>query len=287
MTRVISVRGRKRAELEADPDFVYVGRQVRFTTWTERSPWANPFKVGRDAATAEEVVRMYEDALMGRIGSIHDRAASAAFRRELWTLKGKALGCWCCDWNPGEPIVTPCHAIVLARLAEGETTTATTPFLAFGAEEIEAAWQEWRANCGPGALAACTGLTPELVRPHLGDFERRGYMNPAMMGEAIVRCGFRWFAIGEEELPAHGLLRVQWGGPWLARGVPSRVASIYTHWIAHKLHGGDSWIFDVNAGAWTAFGRWHADLVPRLTAATKRADGSYSFTHRWEVRRLA
>jgi hypothetical protein len=117
VTSVISVRGRDRAELLADPNFVYVGRKCR--GWIG-SAWGNPFRVrpkdrnhdrGSVARSAQEAVARYEMW-------IKRHAESSPDRFNLGSLRGKTLGCWCCDWRPGEPITTPCHAIILAQLAE-------------------------------------------------------------------------------------------------------------------------------------------------------------------------
>lgn len=111
VTRVISVRGLKRADLEADPDFRYVGRAVRYTTWTQASPWANPFSVSRYGADA---LKLFEHHMAERIA----REPELLARIEA-ELKGYVLGCWCGNYDGvGEPGFS-CHAVVLARLAEG------------------------------------------------------------------------------------------------------------------------------------------------------------------------
>ena len=115
-TTVISVRGRDRKALLADPNFCYVGR--RCAGWAG-SKWGNPFRVQRQrfravdgscCATAAEAVARYEDWIIRNIlrdGEMYD----------VTELMGKVLGCWCVDWDgTGEP-ARPCHAVVLARLA--------------------------------------------------------------------------------------------------------------------------------------------------------------------------
>jgi hypothetical protein len=118
-TTVISVRGRDRLALQADPYFIYVGRSVPRLGW-KGSIWGNPHKINHLACGRQDAVaRFFEDltdALQGRA------AIGESFRemaRRLPDLRGKTLGCYCCDWRPGEPIVTPCHAIVIAKLADG------------------------------------------------------------------------------------------------------------------------------------------------------------------------
>lgn len=160
------------------------------------------------------------------------------------------------------------------------------PFVAFDSSDIDRARKEWRCNCGPAALAACLGWTPDAVRPHLGDFETRGYTNVSLMEKAIGSTGFRFATISTCRFPTHGLARVQWGGPWLKPGVSPRAACIYTHWVASKVLtlGNGLWIFDVNSG-WTTGDTWKQETVPKIIESVKRADGTWKLTHSWEVRK--
>ena len=41
-------------------------------------------------------------------------------------------------------------------------------------EEADAMADEWGFNCGPAAICAVTGLSPEQLRPNLVDFESKG-----------------------------------------------------------------------------------------------------------------
>lgn len=127
-TTVISVRGRMADQptLLADPKFLYVGRATyRPRVHWKRSIWASPFTAGmsRQAAIrllghdidhliratdldADTACRFYRAWLLGRSG----------LAPRLSELRGRQLGCWCCDWRPGDPN-RPCHAVVLAGLA--------------------------------------------------------------------------------------------------------------------------------------------------------------------------
>jgi hypothetical protein len=78
---------------------VYVGRAA---PGLRRSPYANPFKVGRDAVDAAEAVRLYREWLPGT--DLYQR---------LSELTGHDLACWCPPDQPGQP----CHADVLLELA--------------------------------------------------------------------------------------------------------------------------------------------------------------------------
>jgi hypothetical protein len=113
MTRVISVRGKKRSELEADPTFRYVGRSVRYTAWDQTSDFANPFSIHRYGI----------EALSRFVRHMHIRMkADPGFRaRIIAKLRGKTLGCWCLaeEWNTDMESRPACHAVVLACIAEG------------------------------------------------------------------------------------------------------------------------------------------------------------------------
>lgn len=159
------------------------------------------------------------------------------------------------------------------------------PFLAFALVDVDQAHAEWGCNCGPAALAACLGWTLTAVRPTLVNFEGRGYLNPWSMSASINSAGFRHADADRMLLwPRHGLVRVQFGGPWTAPGASPRWAATHTHWIATKAHEGAWWVYDVNAG-WLTAPAWTEEIIPRLTAAIPRADGRWETTHRWEVRR--
>ncbi len=156
----------------------------------------------------------------------------------------------------------------------------TLPPLAFTEADAIQAWESWGCNCGPAALAACLGLTPEDVRPHLGDFARRGYMNPTMMGQALASLGRRWMSV--RAIADRGVVRIQFGGPWMKPGVPPAAAYRHTHWIAAMVHERAVWVYDVNGG-WRTRTDWEAEIIPLLVADNPRRDGTWQPTHRWEV----
>lgn len=59
-------------------------------------------------------------------------------------------------------------------------------------EDANRAADEWGANCGPGAIAAICGLTLQELRPHMGDFEGKGYANPTLMWQVLRNLGVRF-----------------------------------------------------------------------------------------------
>lgn len=167
----------------------------------------------------------------------------------------------------------------------------------FSIDEAEAAFAEWRFNCGPAALAAVLGLTPAELRPHLLDFERKGYTNPTLMAAVLqnLRVPFRRIyecpvAPRSEQpavLPTFGLVRVQWAGPWTASGVPMAARYRHTHWVGTRGVAASREAFDVNAmcvGGWIPWGEWAHHLVPWLLRETEpKASGEWWPTHCWQL----
>lgn len=172
-----------------------------------------------------------------------------------------------------------------------DSTTSPRPLLRFGVDEINRAAVEWNCNCGPAALAACLGLELDQVRPAIGRFDQLGYMNREMMFEAVVKLGYRCREDlvadqdGVDRYPSHGLCLMQFGGPWITANNP-KWALCHTHWIACKIVGIQTWIFDVNCFGWTSFQRWSEGMVPALVKSDKYRDGTYFLRNSWEVRRI-
>ena len=111
-TRVVSVRN-ARGSVIGGPDFVYVGRRMRSGRFADgpddRFRWGNPWAVKRGKITIAESLRLYREHVTGR----PDLVAL------LPSLRGKVLGCWCCDGCAFAPSPRVCHAQVLAELADG------------------------------------------------------------------------------------------------------------------------------------------------------------------------
>ena len=158
----------------------------------------------------------------------------------------------------------------------------------FDVDAAQAAADAWGMNCGPGAIAGILGKTLVEIRPHLGDFEKKGYTNPTLMFDILGRLGVRWKKI-EKVWPHYGLVRVQWEGPWTAPGVPMAARYRHTHWVgAQRLErAGAVWVFDINAicvGGWIPFEEWSGQLVPWLLKECEtKADGKWHITHSLEI----
>lgn len=165
-------------------------------------------------------------------------------------------------------------------------------------EEVQQAASEWGYNCGPGALCGLLGLKPSQVRPHLGDFEAKGFLNPTMMRDVLDSLGYcyNWKRIiyrdvhtGKKTLrgntsivrwPDRGLVRVQWDGPWC--DPDAYVAAPYsrTHWVACRgQNGHPHQIFDVNPHTWTSYAEWVEVVVPLMLDEVKGSTGAWWPTH--------
>lgn len=156
--------------------------------------------------------------------------------------------------------------------------------LRFDEHDAKQAFTEWGCNCGPAALAATVGLTLDEVRPFMGPFEQRGYTNITNMREAIAAVGARISRCYESWPPVGiGLVRIQWGGPWIIDGKPARWAATATHWIS-TWRDQQSWlyVFDINGGIRPA-DSWEKEIAPIIMANIKRADGTWSISHSWGI----
>jgi hypothetical protein len=166
----------------------------------------------------------------------------------------------------------------------------------FTLADADRAHSEWGCNCGPAALAAIVGLTLDEVRPHMGDFEQKGYTNPTMMLHALESVGaqFRSRGLADNvkllDWPRYGLARIQWEGPWTNPGVPIRARYRQTHWVGAAHRNGDIGVFDINCinngTGWVALGEWRDIVVPYiLKGCVPRANGKWHITHAIEVER--
>ena len=173
------------------------------------------------------------------------------------------------------------------------------PRVRFTLDEAQRAADEWNLNCGPASIAAVLGLTLENLRPHLGDFEQKGYTNPTLMWEILrnLKAPVIRVVNREPQWPAYGLARVQWEGPWTAPGVPMRVRYRHTHWVG-VCSDARGWttpgwaeprIFDVNCmcvGGWVSLSEWSGAVVPWLVKQCEpRANGNWHLTHSVEIER--
>ena len=135
LATVVSVRGRDRDALLADPAFVYVGRPVfRGSHRWKGSDWANPFRVGMKRSQAARLIGYEVGGEDDQIAPLikpdtvdSPRLAVHLFQHwlddqpelmaRLPELAGKRLGCWCGDWSPGGELGSAlwCHARILAQ----------------------------------------------------------------------------------------------------------------------------------------------------------------------------
>ncbi len=148
-----------------------------------------------------------------------------------------------------------------------------------------------RFNCRPAALCVVADLLPEEAVARLPGFADKHYTNPSMMQAALAALGipfqrvYECLGLGVARNPVYpdfGLVRIQWGGPWMNPGVPVAARYWHTHWIA--AHG--EWRFDLNAmsdpraNGWIPRELWEQSLVPWLLRESKtKANGEWWPTH--------
>jgi hypothetical protein len=149
--------------------------------------------------------------------------------------------------------------------------------------DTETAWEAWRCNCGPSAVAALAGVTCADVRPHFPGHDRRGYANPTHLAEALRSVGLPFTSRHGRGLdwPAYGLAFVQWGGPWLAAGVPIGAAHRHTHTVAVAAltdGSGTHAVYDVNVGHWVSGADWRdprTGVAAEIMRTIPRSDGTW------------
>jgi len=167
----------------------------------------------------------------------------------------------------------------------------------FTQKDAERAFDEWGANCGPGALAAIMEMNLDEVRMHMGNFEAKHYTNPSLMIAALRSVGavFKVLKLGDKTagalctfvgLPNYGLARIQWEGPWTKPGVPIRARYRYTHWIGVARRSTIG-IFDINCmnngSGWCSYEDWRDVIAPYLAKQYPRASGFWHITHAIEI----
>lgn len=130
--------------------------------------------------------------------------------------------------------------------------------------------QAWGANCGPASIAALLGMTLADLRPHLGDFERRRYMNPSQAKAVLLALGLRPRPTNLlEGWPPDGLIFVQFKGQW--DGAPAFVQYQHTHWIAVR----GSWVYEVNNNEWSARWFWKQHVIEEIALRHDGASGGW------------
>lgn len=166
----------------------------------------------------------------------------------------------------------------------------------FTEAEFRKANKDWGANCGPAALAFALNVGINAVRNSIPLFDDRRYTNPNMMHAALETHRQNWRQLRPEESSLFdaanpALVRVQWGGPWMAKDAPPKWRYRQTHWICtwlrvpsrlHAIPDPIPHVFDCNCGI-VPFERWKTDVVPLITRGVDRADGTWSYTHVWRL----
>jgi hypothetical protein len=108
--------------------------------------------------------------------------------------------------------------------------------LKYTEEDSKRANKEWKATCGPHAIAAACEVSLEQVREGMlkAAVNYRGWMSPTQVTRTLLTLGrVHNYASGlKTQDLCEGINRVQWEGKWLNPGVPARVAYFHTHLVA-------------------------------------------------------
>lgn len=149
--------------------------------------------------------------------------------------------------------------------------------------DLDEAAARWKACCGHGALAAILRCPVMYLRRAFPWAPREPWTSPKRLRLALEHLGVQ---VGRDALfsrewprhpfPPHGLVFVQFEGPWLDPGVPVKEAYARTHLAASSTVNGARYIYDVNvepAGGWVPEEVWRRDILPPLAAHYHGATG--------------
>ncbi|MDD2765588.1 MAG: hypothetical protein PHE83_16620 [Opitutaceae bacterium] len=163
-----------------------------------------------------------------------------------------------------------------ARLPTIDCDSAPWP-LPYTPEESVRASRDWKATCGPHAIAAATGVSLDEVRDTLADY--KGWMSPTQVENSLTVLGvaFRRTSHLQTKALCDGLNRLQWAGPWLNPGMPPFTAYRHTHWIAQRA----GWVLCTA----TAPAQWIPILIWLKSVGSVRNRGSepWHITHHYEL----
>lgn len=152
---------------------------------------------------------------------------------------------------------------------------------------------EWRANCGPGALAALLGLQVMDVRPRFPHFPEKARTNLTQMQEAMGRSR-RETPVPPKELAPTGpfprieraaMVQIQWTGRWTTPAANPRYAYLdalkNSHWCAARMTEHGLWVYDVNfdgpvSGGWMPVATWERDIATMFVKEKKSRTGWYA-----------
>lgn len=146
--------------------------------------------------------------------------------------------------------------------------------LVFNQQDSDRAHKEWKASCGPHAIAAACGKNLDEVRAVLVNF--KGWMSPTMVSNALGALGMTDILYQTKlktDALCNGINRVQWEGKWLNPGVPAKVAYFHTHLVAH-FYGFVLCTTCLDA-EWIPVANWRDHLLEN--------DWPFHITHYWHI----
>lgn len=153
--------------------------------------------------------------------------------------------------------------------------------------DLLAANAAWKANCGPGALAAVLGMPVMKLYPLFrGRFPSKPWTTPTMMQAALSILGERVHV--SSAMPAGdgpGLLFLQLRGAWDNK--PDVAQYRHTHWVGFVRRARLLWVYDVNAagaGAWLPSELWKSQVLAEIVARHPGASGLWRVRTALELR---
>lgn len=143
------------------------------------------------------------------------------------------------------------------------------------------AYNDWKANCGPAALASLLRKTMAEVRDYFPRFPGKPWVNPTHIKAAMELAGVKYTATKKDETgqhvcPAYGLCFIQFDGPWSGDYAKILEAYRHTHWVAvSQTIGLPTRMYDINADGWLSQHDWGQTIEPRFMAENQKYTGTW------------
>lgn len=134
--------------------------------------------------------------------------------------------------------------------------------------DIEVAYLNFQANCGPSVFAAITGREVCRIMCYFAHFEHSPWTNLTQMKSAFIKAGYS-IEVQRRMFPKTGVALVQWLGPWTEDNFFSPWSLAHTHWIAVD----DNWVFDHTVKEWKKLQDWENQVATEFVEETPKAYG--------------
>jgi hypothetical protein len=134
--------------------------------------------------------------------------------------------------------------------------------------DVEVAYLNFGANCGPASFAAITEREVCRIMKYFPHFEHSNWTNLTQMRRAFAEAGYE-ASLFRQQIPSRGVALIQWLGPWTRKNFFSRWSLLHTHWVAVD----DGRVFDHTNRCWLQLEAWEGEVASKFISGITGADG--------------